>query len=138
MALLSSLPFIWLLGAFIAAFFLKNYLVNLVLNSSWAEKETTGKGWAGVLNITAALHAILAFVILFVFFASTWWSLILAVIIGVIEYLFGWWEVHHRLPTVTQAKLLQAISLISTLKSFSYIGVLSSILQFGLKVTGKS
>jgi hypothetical protein len=138
MALLSSLPFILLLATFVAAFFLKNFLVNLVLNSSWAEKETTGKGWAGVLNITSALHAILAFAILFVFFANFWWSVILAAIVGVIEYLFGWWEVHHRLPQVTSTKLLQAISLISTLKSFSYIGVLTSILQFGLKVTGKS
>lgn len=137
MALLSSLPFVFLLGAFVAAFFLKNYLVSLVLNSAYGEKAIAGKGWAGLLNITSALHAVLSFIILFVFFANTWWSLVLAVVIGILEYLFGWWEVHHRLPSITTAKVLQAISLISTLKSFSYIGILTTALQYGLKIVGK-
>jgi hypothetical protein len=130
--LFSHLSFFWCIAVLIGAFFLQNYLVTLVMNSTWAQTKITAKGWAGLLNVTSALHAILMFGILLLCIGLTW-AAIVAVAFGIAEYIFGYWEAKNRLPTLTTAKVLSAVNLITTVKSISYTGIFATLLQYAIQ-----
>lgn len=131
--LFSQLGGVWSIALLVIAFFAKNFVVNMIMNSAWAQTYVANKGWAALLNITSSLHAALSFAVLF-FCVDYKEAVVLAIVIGVFEYLFGYWESRHRLPSITQVKMLSALNFISTLKSVGYTGILSSVIAYFVKL----
>lgn len=127
--LFTHLSFIWVLAILVGTFFIKNFIVDTVMNTTWAQQFVANRGWAALLNITSGLHIAITFAILF-FFTSNFYAGVLAVASGMLEYGYGYWESKHRLPNLTTAKVLQGISYIRTLKSLSYTGILGYAIQF--------
>lgn len=111
------------------AFIVKYFAVEYILRTKSVETMTAQKGWAGILNITTGIHAALTYVILFPF-TDHYAAVFLMIAAAVIEYVLGYWRAKHRLPSVTQQKLLQVYNATGLLQKLGYGGITALALKY--------
>lgn len=111
------------------AFIIKYFAVEYILRTKSVEAMTAQKGWAGILNITTGIHAVLTYVILFPF-TDHYAAIFLMIFATVMEYILGYWRAKHRLPSVTQQKLLQIYNATGLFQKLGYGGITAVALKY--------